>query len=99
MRSKTQSSGVRRASRPTFANVCMMYFLSIPAQYRYRRRARCRCPFDNSCVPRRCWPPQSAHLSEALAQFGDEELGLLKRGKVAAFRNLVPVEKVRIGLI
>src|SRR4029077_11135249 len=43
--------------------------------------------------------PQSAHLPEALAQFSDEELGLLKRGEVTAFRNLVPVEKVRIGLI
>src|SRR6266436_618421 len=51
-------------------------------------------------VPRRCWPPpQSAHLREALAQFGDEELGLLKRGEVTAFRNLGPVEEFRIGLI
>src|ERR1700746_3551531 len=43
--------------------------------------------------------PQSAHLREALAQFGDEEFGLLKRGEVTAFRNLVPVEEFRIGLI
>jgi len=50
-------------------------------------------------VLRRCWPLQSAHLREALAQFGDEELGLLKRGEVTAFRNLVPVEEFRIGLI
>jgi len=52
-----------------------------------------KSPCDNSRVPRRCWPPQSAHLREALEQFGDEELGLLKRSKVTAFRNLVPVEK------
>src|ERR1700746_581220 len=26
MRSKTQFSGVRRASKPTFVNVCIMYF-------------------------------------------------------------------------
>src|SRR5467141_2903358 len=43
--------------------------------------------------------PKSAYLREALAQFGDEEFGLLKRGEVTAFRNLVPVEEFRIGLI
>src|ERR1700751_2088674 len=42
---------------------------------------------------------QSTHLREALAQFGNEEFGLLKRGEVTAFRHLVPVEEFRIGLI
>src|SRR5260221_1153402 len=42
--------------------------------------------------------PPSAHLSEALAQFGNEQLRLLKRGEVTTFRNLVPVEGLRIGL-
>jgi hypothetical protein len=56
-------------------------------------------PCENSRVPRRCWLPQSAHLSEALAQFGNEQLRLLKRGEVTTFRNLVPVEELRIGLV
>src|SRR6266446_7171471 len=43
--------------------------------------------------------PQSTHLSEALTQFGNEQLGLLKRGEVTTFRNLVPVEELRIGLV
>src|SRR5216684_4335411 len=43
--------------------------------------------------------PQSTHLREALAQFGNEQPGLLKRGEVTTFRNLVPVEELRIGLI
>src|SRR5579864_4011887 len=42
---------------------------------------------------------QSTHLSEALAQFGNEQIGLLKRGEVTTFRNLVPVEEFRIGLV
>ena len=41
----------------------------------------------------------SAHLGEAFAQFGNEQLGLLKRGEMTTFRNLVPVEEPRIGLI
>src|SRR5580704_15316883 len=56
-------------------------------------------PCENSRVPRRCWLPQSTHLSEALAQFGNEQLRLLKRGEVTAFRNLVPVEEPRISLV
>jgi hypothetical protein len=48
-------------------------------------------------VPRRgVW--ESPHLSEALAEFGNEQLRLLKRGEVTTFRNLVPVEELRIGL-
>src|SRR5260370_26948177 len=56
-------------------------------------------PCENSRVPRRCWLPQSAQLSEGLAQFGNEQLRLLKRGEVTAFRSLVPVEELRIGLV
>src|SRR5258708_35302757 len=43
--------------------------------------------------------PQSTHLREALAQFGNEQIGLLKRGEVTTFRNLVPIEQLRIGLL
>src|SRR5260370_34337676 len=43
--------------------------------------------------------PQSTHLREALAQFGNEQIGLLKRGEVTTLRNLVPVEELRIGLL
>src|SRR6266478_3177000 len=39
--------------------------------------------------------PQSTHLREALAQFGNEQIGLLKRGEVTTFRNLVPIEHLR----
>src|SRR5580692_4210009 len=56
-------------------------------------------PCENSRVPRRCWLPQSTHLSKALAEFGNEQLRLLKRGEVTTFRNLVPVEELRIGLV
>src|ERR1700758_3151643 len=42
---------------------------------------------------------QSTHLRETLAQFGNEQLGLLLRGEVTTFRHLVPVEEFRIGLI
>src|SRR6201987_530551 len=42
---------------------------------------------------------QSTHLSEALAQFVNEQIGLLKRAEVTTFRNLVPVEEFRIGLV
>src|SRR5258708_20527274 len=84
MRSKTQFSGVRRASRPTLVNVCMMYssFLQV------------FLPSSSCCQSF----PQSTHLSEALAQFRNEHLRLLKRGEVTTFRNLVPVEELRIGL-
>src|SRR6267154_4805547 len=39
---------------------------------------------------------RSTLLSEALAQLGNEQLGLLKRGEVTALRNLVPIEKLRV---
>src|SRR6266404_4761364 len=42
---------------------------------------------------------QSTQLSEALAQFGYEQLGLLERSEVTALGNLVPVEELRIRLI
>src|SRR6266481_3794101 len=42
---------------------------------------------------------ESAHLSEALPQFGNEQLRLLERAEVTAFRDLVPVEELRIGLV
>src|ERR1700722_3253578 len=41
------------------------------------------------------WCTQSTQLSEALAQLGHKQLGLLKRGEVTALRNLVPIEKPR----
>src|SRR5260370_9314868 len=72
----------------------MMYTLG-----RFRNLMAHARPCENSRAPRRCWLPQSAHLSEALAQFGNEQLRLLKRGKVTTFRNLVPVEELRIGLV
>src|SRR5258708_36040424 len=50
-------------------------------------------------MPRRCWIPQSAHLSEALAQFRNEQLRLLESSEVTALRNLVPIEEFRIRLI
>ena len=34
----------------------------------------------------------STLLSEALAQLGNEQRGLLKRGEVTALRNLIPIE-------
>src|SRR5580692_12766323 len=60
-----------------------------------------------SSLPDICFPswsccqsvPRSTHLSEALAQFGNEQIALLKRGEVTTFRNLVPVEEFRIGLV
>src|SRR4029077_7659356 len=58
--------------------------------------------FPDICFPSWCCcqsVPQSTHLSEALAQFGNEQIGLLKRGEVTTFRNLVPVEELRIGLV
>src|SRR5579863_539961 len=63
---------------------------------RYLREYR---PCESPRVPRRCGVRQSAHLSEALAEFGNEQLRLLKRGEVTTFRNLVPVEELRIGLV
>src|SRR4029079_12894674 len=42
---------------------------------------------------------RSTHLGEALAQLGNEQFGLLERGEVTTFRNLVPVEELRVGLI
>src|SRR2546422_5221239 len=44
-------------------------------------------------------PRDSTDLTEALAQLGNEQLGLLKRGEVTAFRNLVPIEEPRVGPI
>src|SRR4029077_1626957 len=48
-----------------------------------------------------CWQsvPLSTHLCETLAQFANEQLGLLKRGEVTTFRNLVPIKELRIRLI
>src|SRR5579864_9562291 len=63
---------------------------------RYRREYR---PCESPRVPRRCGLRESPHLSEALAEFGNEQLRLFKRGKVTTFRNLVPVEELRIGLV
>src|SRR5580700_8944241 len=39
---------------------------------------------------------RSTLLREALAQLGNEQLGLLKRGEMAALRNLVPIKKLRV---
>src|SRR6266478_9468892 len=39
---------------------------------------------------------RSTLLSEALAQLGNEQIGLLKRGEVTALGNLVPIEKLRV---
>jgi hypothetical protein len=36
----------------------------------------------------------STHSTEALAQLGNEQLGLLERGEVTTSRNLVPVEEL-----
>src|SRR6201998_1102138 len=63
---------------------------------RYRRECR-RC--ESPRVPRRCGPRESPHVSAALAEFGNEQLRLLKGGEVTTFRNLVPVEELRIGLV
>src|SRR6266852_5296650 len=61
--------------------------------------------FVNACILRFlfrisclnwCTKIRSTQLREALAQLGNEQLGLLKRGEVTALRNLVPVEKLRV---
>src|SRR6266852_6383385 len=48
------------------------------------------------CVKVFSSPAWSARLSEAFAQFGNEQLGLLERCEVTTFRNLVPVKELRI---
>src|SRR6266852_8630807 len=103
MRSKAQFSGVKRASRPTFVNVCMMYS---SLYLRDAPSAKSSMPvITSSFLTSDSFPvccnsvPQSTHLREALAQFGNEQIGLLKRGEVTTFRNLVPVEELRIGLL
>src|SRR5216683_3608361 len=103
MRSKAQFSGVKRASRPTFVNVCMMYS---SLYLRDAPSAKSSMPvITSSFLTSDSFPvccnsvPQSTHLREALAQFGNEQIGLLKRGEVTTFRNLVPIEQLRIGLL
>src|SRR6266481_2459468 len=88
MRSKAQFSGVRRASRPTFVNVCMMHSSFLQVFWHL-------LPSRSGCKSIQ----QSTHLSEALAQFGYEQLRLFKCSEVTTFRNLVPVEEIRVGLI
>src|SRR5579872_6389452 len=84
-----------------------------PTRREHRRGARTfqSCPTNDETRSRRSFPAKtracpivagfrsSAHLSEALAQFSNEQLRLFKRGEVTTFRNLVPVEELRIGLV
>src|SRR5258706_11149176 len=58
MRRTTQFSGVRRASRPTFVNVCMIYFLSLkwlsatslqPLSDKQAHRVQCLCGRLDRC--------------------------------------------------
>src|ERR1700676_4676319 len=79
--------------------------MTLPLVLRCSNRVRTMLASANGClvIAALTFPSNtdrmSAHLSEALAQFGDEQLGLLKRGEMTTFRNLVPVEEPRIGLI